>query len=213
MRSNMRILLVSVIVLLTAFCSTAVAQTELPRTEIGLQVSLPVPTENQFYTGTGIGGRLTFNLNKHLAVEGAATYFLNNLGICDIGAGLCKTRRYEGFGDERLLGVFGIKAGRRGDKLGLFLKARPGFMQVNKPTGKVTDCAFSVRIPPQTAQGLCVNRVTYFAFDTGGVVEFYPTKHLMFRADLGTAIVRQRDLFDHHTKGLVQVNVGVGVRF
>lgn len=211
MRPNKQVLFVSIFILLTAFCSTAMAQSELPKTEVGIQVTLPIATVNQFLTDTGIGGRLTYNLNEHIAVEGAVSYFPNNLGICDIGAGFCNVRRYEGFGDQRLLGVFGAKAGYRYDKLGLFLKARPGFIQLDKFEGKTTGCVTRIRnLGPD--EGPCVSRVNFFAFDTGGVIEFYPSRPLMLRTDLGTALVWQRNA-PSRVKGLVQVSIGVGLRF
>jgi hypothetical protein len=202
MRSHRQSLFISIFVLLATFCSTVIAQTELPRTEIGIQATLPVAV-GSYEADTGIGGRLTYNLNKHLAVEGALSFFPATPDNCT--SHRC---RYFGLGDERLLGVFGVKAGYRYDRFGLFLKARPGFRRLGKfPTDGV--CRTQTRTP----EGLCVNGVTYFAFDTGGVVEFYPTRRLMFRTDVGTAIIRQNDIYNAPLKGLIQINVGVGVRF
>ncbi|MGH9839485.1 MAG: outer membrane beta-barrel protein [Blastocatellia bacterium] len=210
MRSNKQFLFVSVIVLLAGFCSTAAAQTELPRTEIGIQVTLPIYNADGYNPETGIGGRFTYNLNKYLAVEGAVTYFPNKPDICDNGVSTCNARKYQGVGDERLLGVFGAKVGYRHNKFGLFLKARPGFIQLYKSpfNGDNTGCVFHTR-----REGYLICRVTDFAFDTGSVVEFYPTKRLMFRTDVGTVIIRQGDVYKTPVKGLFQVSVGVGVRF
>ncbi len=202
MRLNKQSLFIPVFALLAAFCSTVIAQTELPRTEIGIQATLPAAV-GHYEADTGIGGRLTYNLNKHLAVEGAFSFFPAKPDDC--GSHRC---RYYGLGDERLLGVFGVKAGYRYDRFGLFLKGRPGFMRLGKfPSDGV--CRTQTRTP----EGLCLAGITYFAFDTGGVVEFYPTKHLMFRTDIGTAIIRQNDIYQAPLKGLIQINVGVGLRF
>ena len=209
MRLNKQFLFGSVIVLLAGFCSTAAAQIELPKTEIGIQVILPIHNADRYNPETGIGGRLTFNLNKYLAVEGAVTYFPNQPDLCANGLGSCNARKYLGVGDERLLGVFGAKVGYRHNKFGLFLKARPGFIQLNKFVfNKNVNCV------TRTLEGSCVGRVIDFAFDTGGVVEFYPAKHLMFRTDVGTTLVRLGELDNlAPLKGLFQVSVGVGVRF
>lgn len=147
MRSNIQILLVAVIVLLAGFRSTVTAQTELPRLEVGVQVTLPVYNVDRYNPETGIGGRLTYNLNKYLAVEGALTYFPNQPDNCNTDRGDCNARKYQGFGDERLLGAFGAKAGYRHNRFGLFLKARPGFIQLYKNPfgGDLTGCVSRTR--------------------------------------------------------------------
>jgi hypothetical protein len=208
MKSNKQFLFVSAFVLLAAFCSTAAAQSELPKYEVGVQVTLPLQDRERYNPETGIGGRLTYNLNKHLAVESALSYFPNRPDACNTGFGSCNARKYQGFGDLRLLGVFGAKAGYRSNKFGLFFKARPGFIQLYKsPNGNGAVC--DVR----TATGFLVCRVTDFALDTGIVAELYPVRRWMLRTDVGTVLVRQGDFYKTPVVGLLQVSVGVGVRF
>lgn len=209
MKSNKRFLLTSIFTLLVSLCSTAAAQSELPKIEVGVQVTLPLQDRERYNPETGIGGRLTYNLNKHLAVEGAFSYFPNRPDSCNTGVSTCNARKYQGFGDLRLLGVFGAKVGYRYNKFGLFFKARPGFIQLNKSPSNGNLAGCNVR----TAAGFLVCRITDFAFDTGGVVEFYPATRLMFRTDIGTVIVRQGDVYKAPIEGLFQVSVGVGVRF
>src|SRR5215470_12432890 len=69
----------------------------------------------------GFGGRLTYNINDFLAVEGELNYFpedLFNDPLVFPNAHLVK---------PDLQGLFGLKAGMRWDKIGVFGKIRPGF--------------------------------------------------------------------------------------
>ncbi|MEO6588219.1 MAG: hypothetical protein ABIP06_02725 [Pyrinomonadaceae bacterium] len=61
----------------------------------------------------GIGGRITYNINKYAAIDGEIVYFPQNPG--------------GNFGESQALA--GVKAGIRKEKFGLFAKARPGFVR------------------------------------------------------------------------------------
>ena len=95
-------------------------------------------------------------------------------------------------------GLFGIKAGKRTKHFGVFAKARPGFQ---------TD--------------LVGNDHTRFAFDVGGVAEFYPNRHLVLRFDAGDVIIPfgndvvGQGLFTQRpgTTHNFQYSLGVGIRF
>jgi len=97
-------------------------------------------------------------------------------------------------------GLFGIKAGKRTKQLGIFAKVRPGF-QTN----------FVVNERQQAR----------FALDVGGVVEFYPNRHVVLRFDAGDVIIPfgnnvvGQGLFAQRpgTTHNFQYNLGVGVRF
>ena len=82
----------------------------------------------------------------------------------------------------------GIKFGLRGSRFGLFGKVRPGFTRL---THRGFDCAGSMCA---LAVFMLPEYTTEFALDLGGIVEFYPTRRLVARFDLGCDS-RQLDVF------------------
>jgi len=138
----------------------AQAQTELPRFEVGAQFSTIDMRDSVGEKPPGIGGRFTYNINEYAALDAELNYF--STGEVDL---------------DRTQGLFGLKAGKRfgGDspKVGVFFKARPGFMRFH-----------GVRVP-----GSSVNGTTKFALDLGGVVELYPSKRTIVRIDAGRTII------------------------
>jgi len=140
---------------------------DLPKYEVSADfTSFSISSEQ---THPGIGGRFTYNLNRHVALE-AAGYF--SPGKCASCAGEVTGRITEG--------LFGVKAGQRFKKWGIFGKARPGFISFSQgnfdllPSG---GGAFPFTI--------VTSRLTNSALDLGGVVEFYPSKRIVLRFDNG----------------------------
>ena len=133
--------------------------------------------------GWGAGSRFTYNLNNHIALESEMNFFLPDEGP-----------------PYATQGLFGIKAGTRIKRVGIFAKVRPGF-QTN----------FVVNQREQAR----------FALDVGGVAELYATRHVVLRADAGDVIIpfgnnvvgygpfAQRLGTSHN----FQLNLGVGIRF
>jgi hypothetical protein len=123
----------------------------------------------------GLGGRFTYNLNKHVALEAAGYFFPRQCHFCG--------RAEEG---QITQGLFGVKAGKRFKKWGVFGKARPGLMSFSRgafnivPTGGTGVNAFSLKF----------RRQTNLVFDLGGVLEFYPSKKIVLRVDVGDTILR-----------------------
>ena len=144
--------------------------TDLPKYEVGPEFT--TFTINGEQIEIGAGGRFTFNINKSFALE-AAGYF--SPGTCDSCPGQVTGRIGEG--------LFGVKAGKRFSKVGIFAKARPGFMTVGKGYFDVllNNGGFGTLVP---------HRITPFALDLGGVFEFYPSKKVVLRADIGDTILR-----------------------
>jgi hypothetical protein len=197
-------------VLLTAlFFIPALAQSsDVPKVEVGAQFSLirlfeetpifppadgPITGYRRSHkTNVGIGGRAGYNVTKQVAVEGELNYFPQDDNRAKINA---------------VQGLFGVKAGWRGDKVGVFGKARPGFFHYEEPVVCITSP--------------CNNPTfTKFALDLGGVLEFYPSRSLVTRFDLGDVMIRQqritgsfppaaKDVFHHN----LQFSAGVGFRF
>jgi len=185
----------SLLVLLPVlFCQATLAQTETRKTEIGVQTTALL-SGRRFNPGVGVGGRLTYNLTDYVAVEGELNYFPYQPNF----------NRVFAEGDDRLLGLFGVKTGFRQRRFGVFFKARPGFMLTDK---------YSFQCSAQTSMQ-CLRGKTQFAMELGGVVEAYPSQRFLFRVDAGSTLVRL-DLFDSGygpLKGNVQISAGVGYRF
>jgi hypothetical protein len=141
-----------------------------PKFEVGAEFS-SITLSDSFARRTepGFGGRFTFNLNKSVALE-AATYFFpqRNFNCCRASGTLTE-------------GLFGVKVGKRFEKWGIFGKARPGFASFSQG-----DVQFTIDPP---GVNVAATRATNFAFDVGAVVEFYPTKRIVTRFDLGDTMI------------------------
>jgi len=109
----------------------------------------------------GFGGRVTYNFSRWLAMDSVINYFFTNPHVGDAQRG-----------GKILQGTFGPKAGFRAQRFGVFAKVRPGFLSY----GGVQDNGF----PP-----FPTTRLTYFAVDFGGVLEYYPSRRTVLRFDLG----------------------------
>lgn len=203
------------ILLCLFFASGAIfAQTiETPRFEVGAQFSSLTLTNRPSDTKPGFGGRFTINLNEHVAVEAETNFYPTE-----------STFPSEEIGGRAVQGLFGVKAGKRFGKFGLFAKARPGlahFTRVLRVSGFTTDTfnGQTVIIPNFRTQG-----VTHFATDLGGVVEFYPSRRIVTRFDIGDTIIRDNGyelppfpgvftLSNGSTSHNFQFNAGIGFRF
>jgi hypothetical protein len=162
------------------------AQEDEPRWEVGGQYSVidfnngsplvgssGTGLESESYpTESGFGGRVGYNVNSHLAVEAEVNFFPRDEFL---------------EGGRKVQGLFGVRAGKRFERVGVYAKARPGFMRFGRGDFHVrpgficidpfTDCFVS-------------EPTTNFAFDAGGVVELYPSKKTFVRFDAGDTMVR-----------------------
>ncbi len=120
----------------------------------------------------GFGGRFGYNISKHFALEAEANFFPRNRDL---------------EGGRKIQGLFGVKAGQRFEKAGVFAKARPGFVRFEK--GDYRFVGGPQVFPPPLGSFRPVAR-TNFAIDLGGVVELYPSKRTIIRFDAGDTIVR-----------------------
>ena len=81
--------------------------------------------------------------------------------------------------------VAGLKAGKRFQTWGIFAKARPGLVSFSEgelnfvQTGRGGPFPFIFQL----------NRVTSFATDLGGVLEFYPSRRIVTRFDAGDTLI------------------------
>jgi hypothetical protein len=183
------------------------AQSEEQKIEVGVQFSVAGRRNPRI----GGGGRLTFDLTKHLALEGELNYFPS--------AGFNNVSSFQG--------QFGVKSGLRFDRFGVFGKVRPGFIDSKSrfttclPCPPGVACA-QVCLPVEFSDG-----ATAFSLDVGGVVEFYPAKRITVRFDAGDTIVNRRESAiafplgnvlvavpsPNFTTHNLQLGAGVGFRF
>jgi hypothetical protein len=125
------------------------------RYEAGIQLSgvhLHKIDEGAF----GIGGRFHFNVTEFLAADLELTRFPEN------SAG--------NFGETAMWG--GIRAGKHFDRVGAFVKARPGWIHFG---GEY----FASRL----------DQKTHFMFDLGGIFEFYPSRRVFLRLEGGDMVI------------------------
>jgi hypothetical protein len=158
----------------------AAAEESAPKVEVGVFFTSLTLTEPQFSfseTQPGIGGRFTYNLTDNIALEAES----------NIQAGRGRT---SSVGGDTWQGQFGIKAGKRYKHFGIFAKGRPGFVSfgdVGEVVGftQVTDPTGTFFIPQ-----IRFERRTHFSMDVGGVLEFYPSRRIVTRFDIGDTIIR-----------------------
>jgi hypothetical protein len=157
----------------------------VPRFEIGAQYTALRLSELDV-TGSGFGGRFTYNINDNFAVEAEGNFFPRDRNPEE-------TRTREEFlealnGGQKTQALFGVKAGGRGKRVGIFGKVRPGFVRFSRFERNrqvpIFDPTNGQPPPPSTFSE------TDFAIDLGGVLEVYPSRRTVFRFDVGDTIIR-----------------------
>jgi len=227
MSKQARLLALATLFVFFSLQQQAQAQAEdVPRFEVGAQFSSLTIREpafsNEFRTEPGFGGRVTFNFNSYLAAEAQVDFYPNDNGRGSVFSGGRTTN-----------GLFGVKAGKRFERFGVFGKARPGFVRFGRTLSglsldpNTSSSQFPLVLPEYRAR-------TEFATDIGGVLEFYPTRRLVTRFDIGDTIIRYQDrtlmfptfspgpppttgvvfnTFPSETKHNFQFSAGIGFRF
>jgi hypothetical protein len=206
-------LVCTMLALASAFATDASAQTARQtapsRLEVGAQAGLF--NHSRFdKTTAGIGGRLSFDVSRWLTAEGDATFFPDDdVAVQSPGSTPSLRIRYP---RKRTEAFFGMKAGVRNERVGLFAKARPGFAHVSgdgvECLGEV--CALALLLRPAFG--------TEFAFDLGGVFEFYPSRRVTARFDLGDTMIWHNSIAppcwtESCTSHNLSSKMGVGFRF
>jgi len=167
------------LIALSSFFSSGEARAqseELQKFEVGVHFSsLTLDTAT---TEPGLGVRLTYNATRNIAFEAEGNLFPHD----------ARARSFRN-GGRAVEGLFGIKIGKRYEKFGIFAKARPGLISFTRgrfdlvPNNDGSSFPFDFR----------TERATHFAFDVGGVLEFYPTRRIVTRFDVGDTIIRYGD--------------------
>ena len=223
------VLIVSALALLLGFNGSRIhAQTDPPKVEVSA-VYTAIRQNDDFFQlidgfeprirhNFGVGGRFTYNLTSAIALEAEVTFHPKERG--EFIGGLFPPFFFgTQVGGRRVEGLFGVKAGKRWEKFGVFAKARPGFMHFTHvpdcPNGLVEQCSLGGK--------------TEFALDIGGVVEYYPSRRFVLRFDVGDTIIKYGKLnraattdfpdiifpvkVGGGTTNNAQYSVGFGVRF
>jgi len=190
---------------------TADAQTTAPRLDIAAQASM-LRLNDSGSTSAGIGGRMTFDLSPWVALDGEVNFYpRDNFALASevvVNGNMqlvYHRRRSDAFA--------GLKMGQRGDRFGLFVKARPGFARLSDKgvecRGEVCALALILFAPTEYR--------TEFALDLGGIVEYYPTARTFARFDIGDVMIRHRNATAPPcaacTSHNLSTRVGIGFRF
>ena len=175
-------------------------ETDVPKIEVGAQFT-SLSHRQPGFSGTenlpGFGGRLSYNLNDHVALE-AEINFLPSKAFTSTAAG---GRAHQG--------QFGVKAGRRFRRFGVFGKARPGFVSFRE-----TAVFREEQLPGQSFPTVFFDfkRKTHLSLDVGGVLEIYPTRRVLVRFDVGDTIIRYGERNSFNSPIIIQAFDGQSLR-
>jgi hypothetical protein len=192
---------IPILLVLLTIAPLATAQSHKARIELGVQSTSLTLFDPDFpgdVTEPGLGGRVGYNITRSLAVESEVNFF--------------PQKRTYFFGEGRTLQAqFGVKAGKRFDKFGIFAKVRPGLLTA----GKVfrLEPGSSVTIGGFTQPNARFDRKTLFTIDIGGVLEFYPSKRTLFRLEAGDTLVRHYKKYEYATGNFPNLVVVRGAKF
>lgn len=143
-------------------------------------------------TEAGFGGRAAVYVARAVRVEGELDVFPQDAA-------------HRGW---RTSGLFGVVAGKRWSRFGVFGKARAGFLR------------YSQAVPSQVQPGQATFRTSNPAMDFGAVIEGCQYRQLTLRLDLGDTVAQIGNIscpylgctataWQHN----LQVNAGIGLRF
>jgi hypothetical protein len=165
----------SLLLIITALSSFAVAQIKKENVEVGVQttsLNLAYPDFSFYESQWGIGGRVTYNFNLSIAAEAEINFFPHKQFVLTADGSAIQAQ-------------FGPKIGKRFEKFGIFGKVRPGFLSVNRVGSFVPRPA-----GPNNELDFKIERETFFTLDAGGVLELYPSKRTLVRFEGGDTLVR-----------------------
>ncbi len=158
---------------------TRAQQEDVPKIEVGVAFSSFTLSPPAVKREVGAGGRIIYNFTDHIAFEAEGNYFPSG------------STRGVAPGGSVLQAQFGIKAGRRWEKFGVFAKARPGFVSFDGTyTPRLIGTQIINGVPFPVFDFTDISRTTHFSTDIGGVIEVYPARRVVARFDAGDTIIR-----------------------
>lgn len=173
------------LLIIVTFASVVAAQDKKDRLEIGVQstsLTLFAPDFQFDVTNAGVGGRVTYNFSRSIAAEAEVNFFPQTQFLLS------------SFDSGGVQAQFGVKAGKRFEKFGLFAKVRPGFISVDDVESVTPD---TVRVVNGvTTFDFKVERTNFFSLDAGGVLELYPSRRTVVRFEAGDTAIRHPELFE-----------------
>lgn len=168
---------------IVTFTSVAVGQDHKDKLEAGVHSSSLTIFDPDFVgdiTHGGVGGRVTYNLSRSFAAEAEVNFFPP------------RQQSFSSAGNV-IQAQFGVKAGKRFEKFGIFAKLRPGILSVDDVFTVLPGISLINGFPQFNTK---VERTNYFTLDIGGVLEFYPSKRMVVRFDAGDTLIRYPERFD-----------------
>jgi hypothetical protein len=182
----------------------------------------------------GIGAAFTYSPLRYLGLDSEYTFYAKNdflqplpnsysIGNPPISADY-RTANYNG---PEHVALFGIRAGVQTKKIGLFVKARPGFAAFHP----VYDCLPVANVNDYTVNAMdrcSETRMLNFAMDAGGVAELYLPHRAFIRLDAGDTYLKygkttmlflgSTTRWINHTYGEddrhhFQLKLGLGIKF
>ena len=133
-----------------------------------------VSLERSRHIEPGFGGRIGYRAGNYITVEAEVNFFPRDRVFED---------------GRKVQGLFGAKVGNRWEKIGIFGKARPGFLYLSKGHFEPRTSGACITIFPRPVACFEARGKTGLAFDVGGVVELYPSPRTIVRFDLGDTMV------------------------
>jgi len=130
----------------------------------------------------GLGGRLVYRAFPSLDLETEINFLPGNSATSG----------------NHVQGLFGVKAGKRWQKGGIFLKARPGFIHFRRDPFGVAKPSGGFFLHERVAS-------TEPDIDLGGVVEYYTARGLILRFDLGDSVIHYATPHSPHLRLLTNV--------
>lgn len=169
-----------IFIFVVATPATLAQEHDAPKVEVGAQFSsLSITPPNAFGTenATGFGGRVTYNLNDHVAVEAEDNFYPTSTSRTYVTGGTAEQMQ------------FGLKVGKRFEKFGVFAKVRPGFISFGEAQ-RVTQLPVATGNIIDIVNVFTDERKTHFTTDVGGVLELYPSRRVLVRFDFGDTLIR-----------------------
>jgi hypothetical protein len=179
-----RFVVPSVALLLASVAAPALAQSGRPTFEVAGQATF-LKLNDSDSTNTGIGGRFLWDFSRWVSADMELSYFPKDTFEQILQSSTLESARVT-YERRRTHVLAGVKAGYRGDRFGVFGKVRPGFTHLTDEGMDCSGalCALALFVRPEYR--------TEFALDLGGMVEFYPSRRLVARLDLGDEMIRHR---------------------